>query len=76
MNELNIKLDTVDKVKSFSGLCAKCIDEVLVYSGRYIISGKSIMGLFSLDLTQPLRVEFCGDIPNEVKEEIHKFIEN
>ena len=45
-----------------------------VYSGRYIVSGKSIMGLYSLDLSKTIEVEFYGDIPDEVREGMKKFI--
>lgn len=76
MIEVMIKIDTVDKVKDFCNLCLKCVDDILVYGGRYIVSGKSIMGLFSLDLTKPLKVEFHGDIPDEVREGMKKFIMN
>ena len=74
--ETVVNIDTVDKVIEFCNLCSKCAGEVSVYEGRYIVAGKSIMGLFSLDLTKPLKVEFYGDIPYEVKEGMKKFIVN
>ena len=74
MVEFIVNIDTIDKVKEFCNLCSKCADNVLVYSGRYIVSGKSIMGLFSLDLTKPLKVELYGDIPCEVRAGMQKFI--
>lgn len=72
--ETIVAIDTIDKVKEFCDLCSKCVGEVEVYGGRYIVSGKSIMGMFSLDLTKPLKVEFYGDIPYEVREGMKKFI--
>ena len=74
MIEVIINIDTVDKVREFCSLCSKCNGEVTVYGGRYIVSGKSLMGLFSLDLSKNLKAEFCGDIPNDVKEGMKKFI--
>lgn len=74
--EVRVLIDTIDKVKSFCDLCIKCVGDVEVCGGRYIVSGKSIMGLFSLDLTKPLKAEFYGDIPSEVKEGMKKFIVN
>lgn len=74
--ETVVGINTVDKVKEFCSLCSKCPEDVLVYSGRYIISAKSLMGLFSLNLTKPLKVEFYGSIPDEVKEGMKKFIVN
>ena len=47
---------------------------MVVKSGHYAVSAKSVMALFSLDLSKPLRVEFYGDIPYEVREGMTKFI--
>lgn len=73
---ITIKIDTIEKVKDFCNLCAKCDGDIMVYSGRYVVPGRSIMGLFSLDLTESLKVEFHSDIPCEVKEDMKKFIVN
>lgn len=71
-----IKLNTTTDVTDFVALCSKCIDDVSVHSERWIVSGKSLMGMFSLNLDKPLNVEFYGDIPYEVKEGMKKFIVN
>ncbi len=76
MIETLIKLDTPAKVSDFVQLCSKCTGDIDVCSGRYIVSGKSFLGLYSLDLTHTLKVEFHGDIPYEVKEGMKKFIVN
>lgn len=76
INEIKVMIETISKVKEFCNLCSKCSEDVTVYGERYIISGKSIMGLFSLDLSKPLKVEFYGDIPYEVREGMKKFIVN
>ena len=74
MKKFNIIIDTIDKVKDFCNLCSKCTGDVLVHSGRYTVSGKSIMGLFSLNLGKPVKVEIYGNISSEVEEGIKKFI--
>lgn len=74
IKKINIIIDTIDKVKDFCNLCSKCTGDVLVYSGRYTVSGKSIMGLFSLNLGKPVKVEIYGNISSEVEEGIKKFI--
>lgn len=74
MIEIMVNIDTIDKVKEFCELCSKCAEDVLVYSQRYIVSAKSLMGLFSLDLTKPIKVEFEGGIPHDIREEMKKFI--
>lgn len=76
INKYIINIDKINDVKEFCNLCLKCIDDVEVHGGRYTVSGKSIMGLFSLDLSLPLEVEFYGNIPYEVKEGMKKFIVN
>ena len=49
-----IKLDTIDKVKKFIGIVDSFENDIDLISGRYLIDAKSIMGVFSLDLTKPL----------------------
>lgn len=61
-------------ITKFVHLVAKCPDDVVAKSGHYSVNAKSIMGLFSLDLSKPLKVEFYGSIPYEVKEGMKKFI--
>lgn len=73
---MKIKLNMVKDVSDFVELCSKCTGDVFVHSGRFIVSGKSILGMYSLDLTKPIDVEFYGDIPYEVKEGMKKFIVN
>ena len=72
--KIKVLLDKVSDIKDFVNLATKCKDDIVVKSGYYSVNAKSIMGLFSLDLTKPLRVEFYGNIPNEVKEGMKKFI--
>ena len=51
-----IKLDTIEKVKKFTGIIDTFENEIDLISNRYIVNAKSIMGVFSLDLTQNLSV--------------------
>ncbi|WP_317368109.1 HPr family phosphocarrier protein [uncultured Tyzzerella sp.] len=57
MKCFNILLDTVDKVKEFSGLINKFDGDFDLTSNDYVIDAKSIMGIFSLDLKNPLKLE-------------------
>lgn len=72
--KITVLLDKITDIKDFVGLASKCRDDVVVKSGYYAVSAKSIMALFSLDLSKPLKVEFYGNIPYEVREGIKKFI--
>ena len=55
MCKMTIRLNTVDKVKEFVNVVSKYEDNFdLVSEGHYIVDAKSIMGIFSLDLTKPI----------------------
>ena len=55
-----IHLSHVSDVKKFIEISQDCIAEVLLSSGKYIVDGKSILGIFSLDLSNPISV-LCAD---------------
>ena len=52
MKTVKISLNSIDKVKSFVNEITK--NEFDLVSGRYVIDAKSIMGIFSLDLSKPI----------------------
>ena len=54
MTTVNISLDSIDKVKSFVNDITKFDSDFDLISGRYVIDAKSIMGIFSLDLSKPI----------------------
>lgn len=53
----DIQLGSVDKVKEFVNDMSKIEGDVLLCVGKYVIDAKSIMGIFSLELSKPLRLE-------------------
>lgn len=54
MKTVTISINTIDKVKSFVNVITKFEYDFDLVSGRYVIDAKSIMGIFSLDLSKPL----------------------
>ncbi len=54
MTTVKISLDTIDKVKAFVNDVIKFDCDFDLRSSRYIVDAKSIMGIFSLDLSQPI----------------------
>ena len=54
MRTCKIMLNTVADVKEFVNLVSGCAYEVELVSGRYAVDAKSIMGIFSLDLSKPI----------------------
>lgn len=55
---MTILIDNVTKIKEFNNLTLKFPCDIDVISGRYIIDAKSLMGLFSVDLSKPVEVRF------------------
>ena len=54
MKTIQISLNCIDKVKSFVNDITKFDYDFDLVSGRYVIDAKSIMGIFSLDLSRPI----------------------
>ena len=54
MKTVQISLNSIDKVKSFVNSISKFDFDFDLISGRYVIDAKSIMGIFSLDLSKPI----------------------
>ena len=54
MKTVKISLNSIDKVKSFVNTITKYDYDFDLVSGRYVIDAKSIMGIFSLDLSRPI----------------------
>ena len=54
MKTVRISLNSIDKVKSFVNDLTKFDTDFDQVSGRYVIDAKSIMGIFSLDLSKPI----------------------
>ncbi len=68
-----IKLNTINEVKEFVNIVLQCPYDVDLVSGRYIIDAKSLMGIFSLDLTRPIDLE--ADIDSDDVEDLLKKID-
>ena len=66
-----IKFDTIEDVKRFVNFISKYSDEYYLNSGKYLVNAKSIMGIFSLDLSKPVIIvsekEFTEDFLKEFK---------
>ena len=74
MKTVTINLGSIDKVKSFVNDITKFDSDFDLVSGRYVIDAKSIMGIFSLDLSKPINLNIHGDEDNaEIMEVIKKY---
>ena len=60
MNTLTIKLNSIDKVKEFVRVITAFDNDFDLRSGRYTVDAKSILGIFSLDLSKPIELDIYG----------------
>lgn len=61
MKTVQISLNSIDKVKSFVNTISQYDYDFDLISGRYVIDAKSIMGIFSLDLSKPIDLTIYTD---------------
>lgn len=72
MTTAKIHINTIEDVKKFVSIVAGCAYDVDIVSGRYAIDAKSIMGIFSLDLSKDLELKIhsddCADFLDDIKD--------
>ncbi|MBQ9027706.1 MAG: HPr family phosphocarrier protein [Lachnospiraceae bacterium] len=61
MKKVMISLNSIDKVKSFVNDISRFDYDFDLVSGRYVIDAKSIMGIFSLDLSKPIELNIHAE---------------
>ncbi|MCI6044359.1 HPr family phosphocarrier protein [bacterium] len=64
MKTVSISLNSIDKVKAFVNDISKYDFDFDLVSGRYVIDAKSIMGIFSLDLSKPIDLNIHAEGSN------------
>lgn len=74
MYTATISLSNIDTVKKFVNVANKYDFSVNLHSDKYVVNGKSIMGIFSLNLSKPVRLEIPDDCSQEFINDIKPFI--
>lgn len=74
MKEIMIRLSTIQDVNQFVRIVAGADQDIDLSSGRYVVDGKSIMGIFSLDLMNPIKMSIHGDNVEGILEQVKDFI--
>lgn len=74
MKSVQIRLSTIADVRDFVNTVAGSDIDVDLQSGRYVVDGKSIMGIFSLDLLSPITLTAHTDDGEELFAALDKFI--
>lgn len=74
MTKTTVNLQAINDVKEFVNIVMKYDFDIDLVSGRYAIDAKSIMGIFSLDLSKPIQLNAHTDNADKFLAEIDKFI--
>ena len=61
MHTVQVLINTIDKIKEFVYIAGKIDEELDLVSDRYIINGKSILGIFSLNLSRPVQLTIYAE---------------
>ena len=70
MLEKELLLDNIDKVRQFVSVAMGKDYDIELISGKYVVNAKSIMGVFSLDLTKPVTMVAHCDMVAELTKQI------
>ena len=74
MKSVPIKLSFAEEVKAFVNTVNRYPYEVDLRAGRHVVDAKSILGIFSLDLSKPITLEIYNDECDDLLKEIDSFI--
>ena len=73
MKTVQISLQMANQVKTFVSIVQKYSYDIDLRSERYVVDAKSILGIFSLDLSKPINVEIHADNCDDLIEELKQF---
>ena len=74
MTKTTVNLQAINDVKEFVNIVMKYDFDIDLVSGRYAVDAKSIMGIFSLDLSKPIQLNAHTDDADKFLKETDKFI--
>jgi len=73
MKSVDIKLSLAENVKEFVNIVASYPFDIDLRAGRHVVDAKSILGIFSLDLSKPITMEIYSDNCDELIEKVKPF---
>ena len=73
MKSVKISLQMAQNVKDFVNIVQEYPYEIDLRSGKYVVDAKSILGIFSLDLSKPVTVEIHSDSCDDLIDALKKF---
>lgn len=73
MKVMSIRLTEINQVREFVELTSKCEFDVDLVSDRYTVDAKSLLGIYSLNLSNPLQVVIYGDNTEDFEKALEKY---
>ncbi|NLJ64873.1 MAG: HPr family phosphocarrier protein [Christensenellaceae bacterium] len=73
MRSIPIKLSFAEEVKTFVNIANRYPYDMDLRAGRHVVDAKSILGIFSLDLSQPITLEVYADDCDDLVKELEAF---
>ena len=70
MKTFKVQINSIGDVKNFVNIVSKYDFDIDLISARYVVDAKSIMGIFSLDLTKPIEVQVHTDDADAIAKEL------
>ena len=74
MKTYTIMIDSIVAAKTFVNIVNTCDFDIDLESGRYLVDAKSIMGIFSLDLSKPIKMHVYTENLTAFEQQIKNFI--
>ncbi len=74
MKKVNIKFNTIVQIQNFVNDMSRFLSDVDLTSGKYVVNAKSVIGVFSLNLSQPIGLTAEGEDEDKVIEAVKDLI--
>ena len=74
MKSIPIKLSFAEEVKAFVNVVSRYPYDMDLRAGRHVVDAKSILGIFSLDLSKPIVMEIYTDSCDDLMQDIKPFM--
>ena len=74
MKQVNIKLSLAENVKTFVNVVNRYPYDMDLRAGRHVVDAKSILGIFSLDLSKAITLEIYADVCEDLMNDLKPFI--
>ena len=71
--KLTLKLKDMNEVKRFVDITSQYSEDMALVHGRYVVDAKSILGIISLDLNQPVEL-VCDHVNDNLVNDLKDFL--